>query len=70
VTWNDQARSFQIKNKRRQRVFCASLADVFDNQVDWVIIGGESGVRSDLIRPTDPSARVMMPELGLSGYFL
>ena len=148
VTWNDQARSFQIKNKRRQRVFCASLADVFDNQVDlewrsdlfnlirecgqldwqlltkrpqnirkmlppdwgdgypnvwlgttaedaaayrqriphllkvpaaihfvsyepaigplgqldidglypdWLIIGGESGVRSDLIRPTDPS---------------
>jgi protein gp37 len=97
VTWNGQARSFQIKNERRQRVFCASLADVFDNQVDpewhayrqrvphilnapaaihfvsyepaigplgqldidglypdWLIIGGESGVRSDLIRPTDP----------------
>ena len=34
VTWNDQAPSFQIKNERRQRVFCASLADVFDNQVD------------------------------------
>jgi protein gp37 len=147
VTWNGQARSFQIRNERRQRVFCASLADVFDNQVnpewrsdlfnliracnqldwqlltkrpqnirkmlppdwgdgypnvwlgttaedadayrqrvphifkapaairfvsyepaigplgrldidglypDWLIIGGESGVRSDLIRPTDP----------------
>jgi protein gp37 len=147
VTWNGQARSFQVKNDRRQRVFCASLADVFDNQVDpewrsdlfnliracnqldwqlltkrpqnirkmlppdwgdgypnvwlgttaededayrqrvphilkapaaihfvsyepaigplgqldidglypdWLIIGGESGVRSDLIRPTDP----------------
>jgi protein gp37 len=34
VTWNDQARSFQIKYERRQRVFCASLADVFDNQAD------------------------------------
>jgi protein gp37 len=148
VTWNGQAEWFQIKNERRQRVFCASLADVFDNQVDlewrsdlfnlirecgqldwqlltkrpqnirkmlppdwgdgypnvwlgttaedaaayrqriphllkvpaaihfvsyepaigplgqldidglypdWLIIGGESGVRSDLIRPTDPS---------------
>ena len=147
VSWNDHARSFQIKNGRRQRVFCASLADVFDNQVnpqwrsdlfalirvcdqldwqlltkrpqnirrmlppdwgngypnvwlgttaedaeayrqrvphllktpsaihfvsyepaigplerldidglypDWLIIGGESGVRSDLFRPTDP----------------
>jgi len=34
VTWNGQAPSFQINNERRQRVFCASLADVFDNQVD------------------------------------
>jgi protein gp37 len=34
VVWNGQARSFQSKNERRQRVFCASLADVFDNQVD------------------------------------
>ncbi len=32
--WNAQAQSFQRKNGRRQRVFCASLADVFDNQVD------------------------------------
>ncbi len=105
VAWNDQAPSFQIKHRRRQRVFCASLADVFDNQVDrqwrsdlfnliracnqldwqllktpaaihfvsyepalgplgqldidglypdWIIIGGESGVRSDLTRRTDP----------------
>jgi protein gp37 len=37
LTWNAQAKTFQIKNKRRQRVFCASLADVFDNQVhpEW-----------------------------------
>jgi protein gp37 len=34
LTWNSHARSFQIKHGRRQRVFCASLADVFDNQVD------------------------------------
>jgi len=34
LTWNAQARLFQTANKRRQRVFCASLADVFDNQVD------------------------------------
>ncbi|MBV8832474.1 MAG: DUF5131 family protein [Hyphomicrobiales bacterium] len=32
--WNAQAPSFQRRSKRRQRVFCASLADVFDNQVD------------------------------------
>jgi len=34
LAWNGQARSFQVRNGRRQRVFCASLADVFDNQVD------------------------------------
>jgi protein gp37 len=34
ITWNEQARAFQAEHGRRQRVFCASLADVFDNQVD------------------------------------
>ena len=33
-TWNRHFAAFQAKHKRRQRVFCASLADVFDNQVD------------------------------------
>jgi protein gp37 len=32
--WNRRAEEFQAKFERRQRVFCASLADVFDNQVD------------------------------------
>jgi protein gp37 len=43
IRWNDQSRDFQREHGRRQRVFCASLADVFDNQVDpkW---------RSDLFR--------------------
>jgi Protein of unknown function (DUF5131) len=34
LLWNSQARLFQAKHGRRQRVFCASLADVFDDQVD------------------------------------
>jgi protein gp37 len=34
IVWNEQAESFQCRHGRRQRVFCASLADVFDNQVD------------------------------------
>jgi protein gp37 len=34
LSWNAQAFDFQRANGRRQRVFCASLADVFDNQVD------------------------------------
>ena len=34
LAWNNRARLFQTEHGRRQRVFCASLSDVFDNQVD------------------------------------
>lgn len=34
LKWNADAARFQREHGRRQRVFCASLADVFDNQVD------------------------------------
>ena len=35
--WQKRAADFMAKHGRRQRVFCASLADVFDNQVpsEW-----------------------------------
>jgi hypothetical protein len=33
VVWNAAANEFERRHERRQRVFCASLADVFDNQV-------------------------------------
>lgn len=35
--WNRDAAAFMAARGRRQRVFCASLADVFDNEVinDW-----------------------------------
>lgn len=33
-SWNGRASKFYIQHGRRQRVFCASLADVFDNQAD------------------------------------
>lgn len=35
--WNADAKRFQREHGRRQRVFCASLADVFDNQApnEW-----------------------------------
>lgn len=32
IVWNRRAGAFQAAHGRRQRVFCASLADVFDNQ--------------------------------------
>jgi protein gp37 len=34
VKWNKQAEAFFAEHGRRQRVFCASMADVFDNTVD------------------------------------
>jgi len=34
VKWNKQADAFFAAHGRRQQVFCASLADVFDNEVD------------------------------------
>jgi protein gp37 len=34
IRWNKNATDFQAAHGHRQRVFCASLADVFDNQVD------------------------------------
>lgn len=43
LIWDRNATSFQARHGRRQRVFCASLADVFDNQAEAVW-------RSDLFR--------------------
>ncbi|HCN72335.1 MAG TPA: hypothetical protein DIS96_11705 [Pusillimonas sp.] len=34
LAWNAAHFEFFAKHRRRQRVFCASLADVFDNEVD------------------------------------
>jgi len=36
LKWQAAAASFYAQNGRRQRVFCASLADVFDNKIDPV----------------------------------
>jgi protein gp37 len=39
IAWNAAANDFYAKHGRRQRVFCASLADVFDNEVplEWFV---------------------------------
>ena len=34
IRWNAQARDFKKENGYRPRVFCASLADIFDNKVE------------------------------------
>jgi protein gp37 len=37
IKWNAAARAFKRQHRHRPRVFCASLADAFDNQVqpEW-----------------------------------
>ena len=35
IKWNASARAFKQEHGHRPHVFCASLADVFDNQVDF-----------------------------------
>jgi len=37
IAWNNAALSFELEHGRRRRVFCASLADVFDNEAppEW-----------------------------------
>jgi protein gp37 len=37
IVWNKKAAAFEAEHGHRRRVFCASLADVFDNQVpvEW-----------------------------------
>jgi protein gp37 len=49
LSWNAQASDFHKKFGRRRRVFCASLADVFDNQAN----AGWRGDLFDLIRRCD-----------------
>jgi protein gp37 len=43
ITWNKHHAAFQAQHGRRQRVFCASLADVFDNKAPV-------GAREDLFQ--------------------
>lgn len=46
--WERDAEAFMAEHGRRQRVFCASLADVFDNAVDpqWRVDLGELILRT------------------------
>lgn len=40
--WNDQAKAFMAQHGRRQRVFCASLADVFDKKASGRLLDGRT----------------------------
>lgn len=67
--WNTQADAFRATNGRRQRVFCASLADVFDNAVDpawrddlWALIRACDKMDWLLLTKRPQNIATMLPE--------
>jgi protein gp37 len=75
LKWNRAAADFQRKNGRRQRVFCASLADVFDNQVDnewrsdlWRLIKECDQLDWQLLTKRPQNIRKMLPKDWGQGY--
>lgn len=74
--WNARANQFGAEHGRRQRVFCASLADVFDNQADpawrvdlFALIRACSSLDWLLLTKRPQNIRKMLPaDWGASGY--
>ncbi len=68
VRWNKQADAFFAEHGRRQRVFCASLADVFDNEADpqwradlWALIQATPNLDWLLLTKRIGNVRSMVP---------
>lgn len=66
--WNDAHEAFFAEHGRRQRVFCASLADVFDNEVPpewrddlWALIAATPHLDWLLLTKRIGNARSMLP---------
>jgi protein gp37 len=75
LKWNSQVLLFRSKHGRRQRVFCASLADVFDNQVDpawrvdlFKLICACDQIDWQLLTKRPQNIRKMLPPDWGSGY--
>jgi protein gp37 len=69
LLWNKRALEFFAKHGRRQRVFCSSLADVFDNQVPsewradlWALIDATPNLDWLLLTKRPENIRKMMPQ--------
>lgn len=68
MKWQAGAAAFQALNGRRQRVFCASLADVFDNQADpiwrselFALIGATPSLDWLLLTKRPQNIKKMLP---------
>ena len=75
IKWNAEARTFKAEYGHRPRVFCASLADVFDNQVlskwrrDLFALIGECRRLNWLVLTKRPqNIRKMLPDDWGDGY--
>jgi protein gp37 len=73
--WNARAGAFRATHGRRRRVFCASLADVFDNQWEeewramlWFLIQQCPGLDFLLLTKRPQNIRKMLPDDWGSGY--
>ncbi len=74
--WQTKAAQFAAQYGRRQRVFCASLADVFDNQVDpawrrdlFEVIRDTPSLDWQLLTKRPQNIKKMLPEdWGSGGY--
>lgn len=68
LRWNAGAAEFKAQHGRRRRVFCASLADVFDNEVDpqwrddlWTLIRATPAIDWLLLTKRIGNAARMLP---------
>ncbi len=68
IKWQRDAARFQREHGRRQRVFCASLADVFDNQAPadwraelWALIYGTPDLDWQLLTKRPQNIGKMLP---------
>ncbi|SIQ24800.1 protein gp37 [Rhizobium sp. RU35A] len=74
--WQQKAAQFAALHGRRQRVFCASLADVFDNQADpawrkdlFEVIRATPALDWQLLTKRPQNIKKMLPaDWGASGY--
>lgn len=75
LEWQRNASAFHHQHGHRQRVFCASLADVFDNQAPaawrsdlWQLIRDTPDLDWQLLTKRPQNIRKMLPEDWGSGY--
>lgn len=75
LRWNSAHNEFNAINGHRRRVFCASLADVFDNQVDsawrddlWALVRATPNLDWLILTKRIGNVKAMLPDDWHNGY--